>query len=205
MDPFETMKKIEERKLHQLFLLYSQKGFDYTVEQIADMLGVTPKTIYNRYQTKEKMEQCVIDYWELRICRSLESKITSSNNAVESVLVFMYELFLSKKESYPIFLLKARQVALKDTSGFQRLAKTMRAIIAKGMEDGDFRENLNVSSYMMFLLVNTIYFIIFDCLDSEIIHYLMLPLLTPDGQHKLNEIDLESYFSTRPFFPIHRQ
>ena len=53
MNPVKTMKKIEERKLHQLFLLYSQKGFDYTVEQIAAMLGVTPKTIYNRYQTKE--------------------------------------------------------------------------------------------------------------------------------------------------------
>ena len=124
MNPVKTMKKIEERKLHQLFLLYSQKGFDYTVEQIAAMLGVTPKTIYNRYQTKEKMEQCVVDYWELRICRSLESKITSSNSAVESVLVFMYELYLSKKESYPIFRLKAQQVALKDTSGFQKLAKT---------------------------------------------------------------------------------
>ena len=198
------MKKIEERKLHQLFLLYSQRGFDYTVEQIADMLGVTPKTIYNRYQTKEKMEQCVIDYWELCICRSLESKIKSSNNAVESLLVFMYELYLSKKESYPIFQLKAHQIARKDTSGFQRLGITIRSIIAKGMKDGDFYENLNVSSYMMFMLVNTLYFLNFDSFDSDIIHYLMFPLLTPDRQRKLNEIDLESYFSTRPFFPIHR-
>ena len=57
------MKSKAIQKIHLVYDFFLKEGFYYTVEEIADAIKVTPKTLFNRYQTKANMVLEARKYW----------------------------------------------------------------------------------------------------------------------------------------------
>ena len=91
------MKSIKQQKLDTLYRFCNRYGFEQTIEEIAEGIGISKKTFFNRYQNREEMTQIVQQYWRELFKSRFEEKRILCNNPVEIILLFIYEMQVSNK------------------------------------------------------------------------------------------------------------
>lgn len=52
----------KDRYVSQVYVLFRQKGLKMTMEEIADDLKLTKKTLYNNFNSKEELMRTVMQY-----------------------------------------------------------------------------------------------------------------------------------------------
>ncbi len=71
----------------EVFELYKKKGLNLSMEQIADELHITKKTLYNNFASKEEMLLTVVDHFFFTLENKILESTKNSNNAIEAMLV----------------------------------------------------------------------------------------------------------------------
>lgn len=184
------MTELEEKKLDKLFNFIVENGFKYTMEELAVLNDMAPRTIFNRYKTKTNMERELVLLWQSKMKQRFKDKITFCNNSVEAILLIACEIVQSEKLESSFFQLKARDLLSGNSYGNTEWENCLIDIVLT--DNGlcfDSRVSKEVFSRYFFTML--LYHLSTKQLSVEILSLLVLPILTLVGREYFYEIDVE--------------
>lgn len=184
------MTATEERKLQPILQYFIDNGFDHTVEEICQAVGITKKTLFNRYNSKEKLEEIVTDFFVLEFNRKMEKKTFYCNNSVEAIVFYIDDLHTEYQTAPTLFTKVMQKMPVSKEN--PELLSYLDLLITRGQKEGLFNTDLSTLLYADFFF-NTLFFFFSQnnfCMD--IITYILSPLLTEEGKNVLNSIDVEN-------------
>jgi len=73
-------------KISEVFLEYGISG--QTVEMIAEKIGVTKKTLYNYFESKQEMIECFLDYLAIKQRKEIAALMSQGLNPIELMVQF---------------------------------------------------------------------------------------------------------------------
>lgn len=72
------------KKISEVFLEFGLNTL--TVEMIADKIGVTKKTLYNYFESKQEMIECFMDYITIRQRKEISALLARGYNPIELIV-----------------------------------------------------------------------------------------------------------------------
>lgn len=180
----------KREKLNTLYSYLLKEGFSHSIDEIAIGIGVTPTTLYNRYQTRKGLEESIIQFWIEEISIRINEKRQYANNSIEEILYFIHEIYNTTIEETH-FYEKACQIG-----EIEKLKDCLISIIEKGIEQKNFTPE-GISTEYLTYFIHTLLFSIFkeSPIESQYIIYILTPILTIKGKETLQEIDLSTFFT----------
>lgn len=76
----------EKKYVRELFQLFVERGMEMTVEQVAERLHVTKKTLYNHFESKRAMADSVIRYFVAGVERKIAVSRRPGDDAIVQLL-----------------------------------------------------------------------------------------------------------------------
>lgn len=188
------MKSIKQQKLDVLFRFCNQYGFEQTVDEITIGIGISKKTFFNRYQNREEMTKMIQQYWRELFKSRFKAKEILCNNNVEIILLFIYELQVSNRVE-PFFikqeiLSEAYLEHLKEN----HFIPMIRKVVIDGINNECFDANIDIDLFCHYFIYN-IFKLYLIQMNTDLISYLLQPLLTEFGKELIEDIDLERMFT----------
>jgi AcrR family transcriptional regulator len=166
------------------------------MQEIADAVQVTKKTLFNRYISKENMELCLIDYWQKRSCERMAQRMEFANHAVEKLMMFLFELQYCRNNE-TIFFLKAKEVFLGNYEQNSPYIKQLEDIFTIGAAESLFRFDTELKVFAYFFQFNALFILLNNPLvNTEYISFLFEPILTDAGRMVFQDIDIEQIFKS---------
>lgn len=195
---------MREKILHKATELFLNLGFkSVTMDDLANEMGISKKTIYSHYENKTKLvEESTMDlFWF--ISNGIDEIVALQKNPIEE----LYEikrfvmLHLKDEKSSPQYQLQKYYPKVHDTlkkKQFEVMQDCVVDNIQRGIEMGIYRNNLNIE------FVSRIYFsgaisikdnglfpmTIFSNkqLEDDYLEYHLRGIVTPKGRKILNSI-----------------
>jgi len=181
-------------KIDPVFKYFLNNGFEYSLSELAKAVHLTKKTLFNRYISKENMELCVIDYWQKKSNERMAQRMEFSNNAVEKLLLFLFELQYCKNNESHLFH-KAKSVFLEKFERNSPHILQLEAIFKTGIKENLFRFDTDPKVFAYFFQFNALFLLLSDYLIyTEYILFLFEPILTNIGKEVFQDIDIEQIF-----------
>lgn len=177
---------VKEKKEQELLDFFRQNGFNNSIDDIALGLGVTTRTIFNRYKTVANIENEVLRIWRDELEKRLYTKFELCNHSIEKLLFIIHELKRCYFRENDFFT----KTILKPSPDLQFLEKMMNDLILSEMKKGYFNEFTECESYTPFLIHNIIYYLT-ENPSIHIILYALQPILSERGYELLRDIDLD--------------
>ncbi len=134
-------------KSGELFLTLGFKSV--TMDDIANALGISKKTIYQHFENKTKLvEATTLNVFET-ICQGIDCISNASQNPIEELYdIKMFVMnYLKNEKTSPQFQLKKyypqihQQLTIKQ---FQKMHVSVKESIQRGVETGLFRKNIDI-------------------------------------------------------------
>ena len=182
-------------KIEPIFQYYLSTGFDHSMQEIADTVQITKKTLFNRYAYKENLEHCLIDYWQIKSCERMGERMEFSNNAVEKLMMFLFELqYCRNNESH--FFQKAKEKFVEKSEHKSSLFITqLETIFNTGVKEELFHFESEFKVFAYFFQFNVFFILLKDTLiNTDYISFLLAPILTESGKTVFKDIDIEQVF-----------
>jgi AcrR family transcriptional regulator len=181
-------------KIEPIYKYYLVYGFNHSLQKVADAVQITKKTLFNRYISKENLELCLVEYWQTKSNERMEQRMEFSNNAVEKLMMFLYELqYCKNHESF--FFQKTKEFFLEKFVQNSPHVTQLEAIFKMGVEEELFRFDSDPKVFAYFFLFNTLFLLLSDNLIyTEFIFFLFEPILTETGKTVYKDIDIEQVF-----------
>ena len=186
------MSSLQERKLRQLYEFYLKNGFSSSAEEIAEALGISQRTIFNRYKTLENLKKEVLNYWRFSFYERIEARLPLCNNDVEKLLYFIYELKRSSRNEPDFFRIESNTGGFLQNNPGSFIEMTTK-ILEKGISNASFEIGYDLETFAIYLLFNIIYLYILQKQDTTIILFLLLPILTDAGKEEIESLDLNDF------------
>ncbi|WP_027137841.1 TetR/AcrR family transcriptional regulator [Gaetbulibacter saemankumensis] len=187
-------------KASDMFLTLGAKSV--TMDDIANELGISKKTIYVHFKNKTKLVEAVVFEVFETVCNGIDCVCNTAENPIEElyqikVLVMEY---LHKKKASPQYQLKKyypdiyRRLNLKQ---FEKMHVSIRESLQKGINMGLFRPDLDVDLVSRFYfngmsgIRDSDYFpheiFNMEYLMESFLEYHLRAITTEKGLHILNE------------------
>jgi len=184
----------DQNKIDPIFNFYLDNGFDHSLQKLADAVQITKKTLFNRYGSKKNLELCVLDYWQVKSNERMAQRMEFSNNAVEKLIMFLFELQYCKNyESH--FFQKNKEVFLEKFVQNTPHLIQLESIFKMGTAEELFQFDFDTKLFAYFFLFNTLFLLLCDnVIYTEFITFLFDPILTEKGKVVLKDIDIEQIF-----------
>jgi len=182
-------------KIDPIFKYYLHTGFDHSIQEVADAVHVTKKTLFNRYKTKENLEHCLVNYWQVKSCERLVQRMEYANNAVEKLMMFLFELQYGRNNEFHFFQ-KTKVMFLEKFEQINPLFIThLEDIFKMGVEEGLFRFEFEPKVFAYFFQGNALFILLSDTvINTDYISFLFRPILTETGKIVFQDIDIEQIF-----------
>lgn len=184
------MLNLKERKLDTLYRFYIENGDNITIEEIAEGIGVTPKTIFNRYHSREEMENELQIYWRQQILKDVNRKMEFCNNQVEKLLFLINEILTAQKSSAFFFKRELEMRRIFGNEPDNCFAYFAQKILDEDTRYDFFSDTFNADVYSKYFI-----YVIFNVLsvnkEPQLIDYLLKTILTEEGLNVLSDIDIE--------------
>ncbi len=147
-----TEKGVKEKIGECAFKLFLSRGIKaVTMDMIAQQIGISKRTLYETFSSKEELLMGVIDTMGNKMLQRgrevLNSDIPSimkifhitslSNDRSEGEKIFWHDVIIS----YPALAENFNDI-------FEVLAKKMHVLIAQGIEEGYFYSNINIDNFI---------------------------------------------------------
>ena len=134
-------------KSEELFLTLGFKSV--TMDDIANEMGISKKTIYVHFQNKTKLIEAVTFSVFENICEGIDCICEKSHNPIEELYdIKMYVMnYLKNEKTSPQYQLKKyypqifQRLQLRQ---FQKMHISVRESIQKGVDTGLFRRNIDI-------------------------------------------------------------
>ena len=139
----------------QVFELFKRHGLSLNMEQIAQELGLTKKTLYNNFTSKQELISTVVNHFYASLECDMRSVIEKSDNAIEAMfsvsriitnhIAELGQLFL---KDISIYHACDEIFAFTDRVNFY--SKFLVENLNRGIQEGIFREDINLEYTTIF-------------------------------------------------------
>lgn len=143
-------KKMEEEIIEQAIRLFLQYGFkSITMDEIAQQMRISKKTIYTYFSTKEDLVEKASLIHHSRIMERLQTIAKQAKDPIIELYQLKKEALnhLSNEQNSPQYQLQKYYPSIYDkikTRDFEILSGSFSNGIKKGIETGLFRKEINI-------------------------------------------------------------
>lgn len=135
------------------FLQYGFKTF--TMDDLAHNLGISKKTLYEQFASKQILVDACSDYALEMSCKRTELCLVGEGSVIENIFMGQKEIknFFNMKSWRPLWELKRyfpKTYERMDVAFAKSDALFIDQLIEKGLKEGFFRENINIKFYKQF-------------------------------------------------------
>lgn len=135
------------------FLQYGFKTF--TMDDLAHNLGISKKTLYEQFASKQILVDACLDYALEMSCKRTELCLVGEVSVIENIFMRQKEIknFFNMKSWRPLWELKRyfpKTYERMDVAFAKSDALFIDQLIEKGLKEGFFRENINIKFYKQF-------------------------------------------------------
>ena len=135
------------------FLQYGFKTF--TMDDLAHNLGISKKTLYEQFASKQILVDACLDYALEMSCKRTELFLAREGSVIENIFMGQKEIenFFNMKSGRPLWELKRyfpKTYERMDVASAKSDALFIDQLIEKGLKEGFFRENINIKFYKEF-------------------------------------------------------
>ena len=135
------------------FLQYGFKTF--TMDDLAHNLGISKKTLYEQFASKQILVDACLDYALEMTCKRTELCFAGEGSVIENIFMRQKEIknFFNMKSWRPLWELKRyfpKTYERMDVAFAKSDALFIDQLIEKGFKEGFFRENINIKFYKQF-------------------------------------------------------
>lgn len=141
---------MREKIIHKSSELFLTLGFkSVTMDDIANAMGISKKTIYVHFSNKTKLVEAVTFHLFDSICDGIDGICENANNPIEELYsIKMYVMHhLKNEKTSPIFQLKKyypqihKQLKFKQ---FEKMHTSVEESLQQGVDSGVFRDTIDV-------------------------------------------------------------
>ena len=148
-----NMKEDITQKALNYFLQYGFKTF--TMDDLANSLGISKKTLYEQFASKNELVEAALDYALEMSCHQVDKFVSGEGSVIENVFRNQKEVqnLFNLNSTKPIWELKKyfpKTYERMDIEFTKSDALFIDKLLEKGWEEGLFREDINVSFYKVF-------------------------------------------------------
>ena len=135
------------------FLQYGFKTF--TMDDLAHNLGISKKTLYEQFASKQILVDACLDYALEMSCKRTELCLVGEGSVIENIFMRQKEIknFFNMKSWRPLSELKRyfpKTYERMDVAFAKSDTLFIDQLIEKGLKEGFFRENINIKFYKQF-------------------------------------------------------
>lgn len=190
----------------QLFDLLKEKGLNMSMDEIADNLGLTKKTLYNNFYSRENLIQTVMNHFFTKLEAAIRERISNGENPVES-LYLAAEIIKTQVESLGQTLLRDMSLYKPGIQMFDHThrlsfySKLIKENLLRGIQGNYYRDDLNIDFVVLFYVSAVERFYKWDgkflflerasYFFKELVTYHLRSIVTPMGREVL-----ESYLQS---------
>jgi AcrR family transcriptional regulator len=183
-------------KIEPIFMFYLSKGFNHSMQEVADAVQITKKTLFNRYISKENMELCLIEYWQTKSCERMAQRIEYANNAVEKLMMFLFELQYCRNNEM-LFFQKTKEIFMGNYEQNSPYISQLEDIFTTGIAERLFHFDGEPKVFAYFFQFNTLFILLNNnIVNTDYISFLFEPILTETGKIVFQDIDIEQVFAS---------
>ena len=147
------MKHSITQKALTYFLQYGFKTF--TMDDLANSLGISKKTLYEQFASKNDLVEATLDYALEMTCHQVDKFVSGEGSVIENVFRNQREVqnLFDFNSSIPIWELKKyfpKTYERMDIEFTKSDALFIDKLLERGWEEGLFRKDINVSFYKVF-------------------------------------------------------
>ena len=141
---------MKEKIINKSAELFLNLGFkSVTMDDIANELGISKKTIYQHFKNKTKLVEETTSQMFDKICEGIDCICNTSPNPIEELYqIKMFVMtFLKNEKTSPQFQLKKYYPQIHNNlhlKQFQKMHVSVKNSMQKGVDTGLFRENIDV-------------------------------------------------------------
>ncbi len=143
----------KDKYIKAVFELYKRKGLSLSMEQIADELHVTKKTLYNNFSSKEEMLLTVVDHFFFALENKIFESTKNSKNAIEVMLVISDTI---RSEIDKLGSVLFDDLSNENTDVFAHsnrssfYSKVIMENLHRGIEENLYRKNIDIEYTTLF-------------------------------------------------------
>ena len=147
------MKHSITQKALTYFLQYGFKTF--TMDDLANSLGISKKTLYEQFASKNDLVEATLDYALEMTCHQVDKFVSGEGSVIENVFRNQREVqnLFDFNSSKPIWELKKyfpKTYERMDIEFTKSDVLFIDKLLERGWEEGLFRKDINVSFYKVF-------------------------------------------------------
>ena len=147
------MKHSITQKALTYFMQYGFKSF--TMDDLANSLGISKKTLYEQFSSKNELVEATLDYALEMTCHQVDKFISGKGSVIENVFRNQKEVqnLFNLSSSKPIWELKKyfpKTYERMDIEFAKSDACFIDKLLEKGWEEGLFRKDINISFFKVF-------------------------------------------------------
>ena len=180
---------LSEYKIKVLYDYYSANGFQQSTDDVAKKLNICHKTFFNRYGNKAMSIEIAWQYWQEQCRKKWFDLMQHCNHSVEALTMTLFNIHeKSRTEPYYYAFTRDNRKYLQHDSFFYTSIKT---VLQRGKQCFHVHENLNMDTYIHFLLNNLFLIDVEEEKRPDVLHFVLSPALTERGM----ELFLETPFA----------
>jgi DNA-binding XRE family transcriptional regulator len=147
---------MESKIIHKATELFLKLGFkSVTMDDIANEIGISKKTIYKYFSNKELLIEKGTTILHDKIEMGINQIVSDNHNAIEENFEIrkMFANMFKIAETSPVFQLKKHYPEIHTKlmrRSIEICTKCFRTNIEKGIKSGLYRQNLDIESFIKF-------------------------------------------------------
>lgn len=139
----------------QLFNLFKKKGLGLSMDSVASELGITKKTLYNNFGSKDEMYSAVATYFYDSLERKIKHEFVTERRTLMQMLLIAKIVSSEIKKLGDRFLADISKIGgvfplQNHTDRTSFYSVLIKQNLEKGMEEGIYRGDINVEAVTLF-------------------------------------------------------
>jgi len=192
--------------------VFRRSGLHISIDEIAEKSGVTKKTLYNHFESKEGLLKFCLQTFVNDLEKKIAVMYSEEVNAIEGLKSGIYGMGEVFHSLSPVFFDDLKRM-FPEISGTQHKAafgsflEGMKRNLIKGKEEKLYRQDINVEMISRFFITSVVSFFISSVLTrseysakdyfKSIIDYHLHAVVTPKGQRLLDAQKLTTQYSDK--------
>ena len=199
--------RVQIKGIEKLYQIFLEEGEQLTTEQIATHCKISKKTLFNRYQSRQNLENQVVEYWKHCFYTTFKAKMKYANNQIEGLLYFVDQLKKSITEEQVFFRLEEKKYLKPAFLQDNFFVHIVEYLIREGIREGFFKSKIDPTTYAIGIIFNLFHLFYYpDNLENTINHFqldkdqslkyisnLIYMLLTSEGIKLFEMISIDQF------------